>query len=496
MYPTLVVDSLSLLGYSWDMADLLRLEYIPLAQAVLWDGNPKKHDIGAISESIQRYGYKDPAKFEPSLNDGKGALVEGNGRTHALQMMHRQKMERPRGVGLVEETGEWAVPVLFGVDAESEAVARAYAIDHNSLVLAGSDMSALDITRMWDDTLYAQVLTELASADELPVSVDGDDLDLILEMLAQRADEPPEDPGTKVDKAEELQEKWKVELGQMWTIGEHAIICGDCREADTWRKLLKAAGVNKVNGVFTSPPYAMQRAKQYGGVPANEYVDWWEAVQENVKGNLADDGSFFVNIKPHCENGERVLYVFDLVLAMRRRWGWRFVDELCWKRITSPGRWTNRFKNLFEPVYHFSLDAACRFRPRNVLQEFKGDPSGYFSYDQATAERERPSGFDTVGSMKSPHFDGALPGNFIEASGAGGDGHWGAFPISLPDFFVRAYSDPGDVWVDPFCGSGTVLAACENEGRKGLGIEVLPKYCAVILQRLTDLGLSPVLLKD
>jgi len=309
-------------------------------------------------------------------------------------------------------------------------------------------------------------------------------------------DEPP-DPGPQVDKAEELQEKWGVADGDIWQAGSHFVICGDCREPDTWRRLLSASGTDKVNGIFTSPPYAEQRKQQYGGVPVDEYVEWWEAVQELARANLADDGSFFVNIKPHCEKGERVLYVFDLVLAMRRRWGWRFVDELCWKRVTSPGRWPNRFKNLFEPIYHFSA-GDCIFNPTNVLQGFKNNPANYQSYDRKTAKTDRPSGFDTTGSMKSPHFDGALPGNIIEAGGAGGEGHWAAFPIAIPDFFIRAYSDPGDTWIDPFLGSGTTIcAAHQAKGgqRVGLGIEQLAKYVSVCLERFVGLGLEPKLIR-
>jgi len=47
---------------------------------------------------------------------------------------------------------------------------------------------------------------------------------------------------------------------------------------------------------------------------------------------LADDGSYFLNIKPHADDGERSLYVMDLVIAHKRQWGWRFVDELCWRK--------------------------------------------------------------------------------------------------------------------------------------------------------------------
>jgi len=160
----------------------LRVEYVPVSQAVLWDKNPKEHDIGTLSEAIAMYGFKDPPKFEPALNGGTGGIVEGNGRIIALRMMMTQGMDRPRGI-LKTDNGEWAVPILFGVDAESEMLAQAYALDHNLLVLSGGEFTALDASRLWNDTLYIEVLTVLAKEDVLPVAVDGDDLDLILETL-------------------------------------------------------------------------------------------------------------------------------------------------------------------------------------------------------------------------------------------------------------------------------------------------------------------------
>ena len=275
-----------------------------------------------------------------------------------------------------------------------------------------------------------------------------------------------------VDRAEELQEKWRVEVGDLWRIGEHVIICGDCREQETWARLLGVAGVGKVNGVFTSPPYAEQRKEQYGGVPVEKYVEWWEAVQSCVRGNLAADGSFFVNIKPHCENGQRVLYVFDLVLEMVRGWGWCLIDEFCRLVQTTPGKWPDRFKNGFEPVYQFSM-GKIKFEAGNVShpgETFKAD--GRTHYDGGSAIR---------GAVK---FEGqVLPSNVITA-GVGEGIHPACFPVALPDFFIRAYSDPGDSWCDPFSGSGTTIVAAHKNNRRGLGIELLPKYCAVTLERM------------
>jgi len=268
---------------------------------------------------------------------------------------------------------------------------------------------------------------------------------------------------------------------------QHFIICGDCREPETWARLLKAAGVEKVNGVFTSPPYAEQRKAQYGGVPTSEYVEWWEAVQANVRANLAADGSFFVNIKPHCEDGERVLYVFDLVLAMKRRWGWRFVDELCWTHTGYMGGYINRFKNQFEPIYHFCIDGKIKFRPESVSHLSDGLPSG------KKIKNNTGSGYIHVTETISGK---ARPGNHLEITPEyQSDFHPAAFPVSLPTFFVKAYSDAGDVWCDPFLGSGTTICAAHQNGRRGVGIEKLEKYISVCLERLQTLtGQTPVLL--
>ena len=91
----------------------------------------------------------------------------------------------------------------------------------------------------------------------------------------------------------------------------------------------------------------------------------------NIAAVLADDGSYFLNIKEHADDGERSLYVKDLVIAHRRQWGWRFVDEFCWRKTDNgvPGGWGNRFKNAWEPVFHFCRQQQIKFRPKAVGHE-------------------------------------------------------------------------------------------------------------------------------
>lgn len=370
-------------------------------------------------------------------------------------------------------------------DDYPEELALAYVAADNELGRMGDP----------DQEQLAAILTEARAYDaELLQAIGYDDREF--EKLLQQVGgldggaggDAPTDTVVDIDRAEELHQKWQTAEGQIWRIGEHIVICGDCREPDTWQRLLSAADVDTVNGVFTSPPYAMQRKVQYGGVPTAEYVDWWEAVQANVKANLARDGSFFVNIKAHCEDGQRVLYCMDLVCSMVRRWGWRFEDEFSWVHGGTPMDVERRFKNGFEPIYHFSIDYDFKFSPGSVRHESESVPGKYAEKKRGridTALSQGVTGDIFANPTSAPGL--AFPSNALRF-GKNNEA-WGqsaAFPVALPDFFIRAYSDPGDVWVDPFLGSGTTIVAAHNNKRRGLGSEKLPKYLGVILERLQE----------
>jgi DNA modification methylase len=62
----------------------------------------------------------------------------------------------------------------------------------------------------------------------------------------------------------------------------------------------------------------------------------------------------------------------------------------------------------------------------------------------------------------------------------------------LVEFFLKAFSDPGDSIYDPCMGSGTTMAAAHVLGRTGYGCEISPAYCDVILRRMEELsGVEP-----
>lgn len=403
--------------------------------------------LAGLEQSILRWGCVQPLVW----NQRTGELVAGHQR---LEVLRRQGVERI----------EVAV-----VDLEP-AEAKALNVSLNNPHIQGE----------WDWELLDGLLDEIGKLPGLDAEALGlrsleDDVAEGLAELLRRAEamndgltdpdaipDPPPDPITQP--------------GDLWLLGPHRLLCGDWTDVnDLWR-LVGQDG--KARGLFTSPPYAEQRKDQYAGVPAEEYCAWWETVQAHARETLVPDGSVFVNIKPHCENGQRALYVLDLVAAMVREWGWRFVEEYCWTHVGVPGLYRNRFKNQFEPVYHFALGEVA-WRPDNVRIEseaaFEAAGEGPWAQRQGRAP---------ILKGKKAQQGLALPGNVLAFGHATeAFGHPAAFPAKLPGFFVAAFSDEGDRWVDPFLGSGTTLIACEQLGRRCFGMEIEPRYCDVTVRR-------------
>jgi hypothetical protein len=163
------------------------------AAGLVWEGNPKLHDVGAIVGSIERHGFQSVPKFDanlPNVSDSQGAIKDGNGRIEGLAWMENGGTHNlPRGLAKERDTGAWCMPLLVGTDAISQTMAEAYAIDANNLNLMGAEgVTPWDMARMYEEDEYKAMLSVLAEADTLPVSVDGDDIDALLGDIYERPD--------------------------------------------------------------------------------------------------------------------------------------------------------------------------------------------------------------------------------------------------------------------------------------------------------------------
>lgn len=434
-----------------------RIELWPVDKLRPYDKNPRTHSnaqVAQIAGSIAEFGF-----LSPVLVDSQAGVIAGAGRLAAA-----------RKLGLEQ------VPVVV-LDHLSETQKRAYVIADNKLAeLAG-----------WDEELLGQELSVL-EADGFDLGLTGFSEQELAEILWEEpAETAPEEP---------IPERPAVPVtrpGDLWCIGNnHRLLCTDCRDPEAIARLFEG---RKASVVITSPPYATQRdydsTSGFLPVPPDQYVGWYRVVAENLTSVLARDGSYFLNIKEHAEDGQRSLYVKDLTLAHVRQWGWRFVDEFCWRKTENgvPGGWNNRFKNAWEPIFHFSRDPQIKFRAEAVSH-----PSDdVFEYSQENRKSNTGSGL--LGRRPEPLREGlARPSNVIEARSECHQGeHSAPFPRAIPEFLIRAFSDPGDVVLDPFSGSGTVMVAASLLDRVGFGTEISPSYCDVVLRRMMAAveGLAP-----
>jgi len=243
--------------------DLLQLLYIPLPalsnlDEVLAQGNPKKHELDKLRASIIQNGFIDPAKWDSNLNGGKGGIIYGNGRTEALVAMLRDMKQAgqqpPRGVGIAEDTGEWCIPVKFGVDAESEIAAKRFIIDHNLLTASG--LSVVDASVMFETEAYLELLGELKEAEALPISVDEQEYQEYLELIGEQGgkskggdsdDDGGEDPT-------EMEIREGLVLGSIWQLGRHKLACCDSTDEGAIALLLER---KKPSMIFADPPYGI-----------------------------------------------------------------------------------------------------------------------------------------------------------------------------------------------------------------------------------------------
>jgi len=441
----------------------MQIETVGISNVIPYARNPRRNEvaIAKVAASLKEFGWR-----QPIVVDEQMVVVAGHTR-----------LEAARSLGM----GEVPIHVATGLTLEQ---IKAYRLADNRV---GQEAE-------WDEDLLRLELSELDAVD-FALDLTGFDADELIGLMADPFEEGETDP----DEVPEPPQDATTKPGDLWLLGQHRLLCGDCRDLDSVEKLM---GGRDINMAITSPPYAEQReydaASGFKTIAPDDYVDWYADVAANIMAYMAHDGSYFLNIKPPASGLDTHLYVMDLVMAHVRRWGWHFATEFCWERAGVPKGVTRRFKNQFEPIYQFAK-GEWKMRPDAVRHESdavpkaRGKGAGNTSWANHQGKQSIPSiyasghqgevGFEWLGN----HIESGLayPGNRLPtfAGSHKALGHAAAFPVGLPGFFIQAFTDKGDDVFDPFLGSGSTLIAAEQTGRRGHGIEISPIYCDVIVQR-------------
>ena len=260
------------------------------------------------------------------------------------------------------------------------------------------------------------------------------------------------------------------------------LLHGDCRH------LLPDIADSSVALVVTSPPYADSRKSTYGGVSADEYGEWFLPIAGELLRVLRPDGTFILNIKEKAVSGERHTYVLELILALKKQ-GWLWTEEFIWhKKNCAPGKWPNRFRDGWERCLQFNKQKNFA-----MYQEAVMVPTGDWAKTrlQKLSDTDKVRDTSEVGSGFGKNIsnwvgrDLAYPSNVLHlATECGNKKHSAAFPKALPSWFIRLFSQEGDLVLDPFAGSGTTGVAALELGRDFLGMELKNDYYQLALQNL------------
>lgn len=263
------------------------------------------------------------------------------------------------------------------------------------------------------------------------------------------------------------------------------IICGDCEQ------VLRQLPSNSIDLIFTSPPYADQRKHTYGGVKPDEYVDWFLPKTAELLRVLKPTGTFVLNIKERVVDGERHTYVIDLILQMRKQ-GWLWTEEFMWhKKNSYPGKWPNRFRDSWERLLQFNKRRAFKMNQEAVMVPVgdwaKDRLANLSETDKIRDESKVASGFGkNVSNWVGREL--VYPTNVIHmATECSNRNHSAAFPIELPTWFIKLFTDVDDVVLDPFCGSGTTAIAAVELKRHYAGIDISDEYCEIARSRLPQI---------
>ena len=267
----------------------------------------------------------------------------------------------------------------------------------------------------------------------------------------------------------------------------HDLYLGDCES------VLRKIPDNSVDLIFTSPPYADQRKKTYGGVHPDDYVEWFLPKTEQMLRVLKPTGTFVLNIKEKVVGGERSTYIMELILAMRKQ-GWLWTEEFIWhKKNCYPGKWPNRFRDAWERLLQFN-----KSKKFNMYQEEVMVPMGDWAKtrlknlsetDKARDESKVGSGFGKNISNWLAR-DKAYPTNVLHlATECNNKNHSAAFPEGLPEWFIRLFTQVGDTVLDPFMGSGTTNIVANRMNRNSIGIEMMTEYYEMVKEQIHPVDL-------
>ena len=394
---------------------MLEVQQMRVSGLKPWQDNPRLNDhaVDAVARSIESFGFN-----VPILCDQKATIIAGHTRWKAAKKL-----------------GMKSVPVITLEMSESQR--RAFSVaDNKTAELAD-----------WDFPQLREVLEELRCEDiDLGnIGFSDEDLRLILKDTLWNEDEIPE-----------LLEESQIEVGDMFLLGRHKLLCGDSRKKDNINLLTDS---EKMDMVFAGPPCFNQRLYAHWDRYQDYHIDMQHVVN-NIRGVLKAGGVLVWHVANDSSSNHDLTSHHSKLLEES---GLVYLDTIAWVKSRanySTQRNTHIRRNrCYYPA--FQWEALLVFR----------DPNG--KMPKMTRE-----GVEYMSKYHTNVWEVSSIMNQIESYG-----HPAVSPVEIPYRSLQAYTGLNASVLEPFGGSGTTLIAAEKVGRRAFVLEQVPAYCDRIIRR-------------
>lgn len=253
----------------------------------------------------------------------------------------------------------------------------------------------------------------------------------------------------------------------------------------------------KIQLIFTSPPFPLNRAKKYGNLNGEEYKTWLCDVVKSMLPLLTEDGSIVIEVGNAWNAGEPTFSTLPMetLLAVKNTCGLSLCQEFIYynpARLPTPIQYVNidriRVKDSFTRIWWFSKAANPKANNRAVLEQYSKQMKKLLNSGKYNSG-SRPSEHSISENAFNNDNGGSIPSNVIIASNtnsqdpylvrckqAGMKIHPARMPMDVPNFFIKFLTDKQDVVLDCFSGSNTTGFCAEKLGRSWISVEADKDY--------------------
>ena len=263
----------------------------------------------------------------------------------------------------------------------------------------------------------------------------------------------------------------------------------------------------RIQLILTSPPFPLNRKKAYGNQTGGEYLEWLAKFGPLFRDLLTDDGSLVVEVGNAWEPGRPAMSTLPLesLFELKRAGEFDLCQEFIWfnpAKLPTPAQWVNveriRVKDAYTRFWWLAKHDRPKANNRSVLLTYSESMELLLKTKRYNAGR-RPSEHVIGEESFLSDNGGAIPPNVIvESNTSSADPylslckelgirpHPARMPTSIPSFFIKFLTDPGDIVLDPFAGSNTTGAAAEALDRRWFGFEADADYARSSIGRFTQ----------